>query len=259
MIDPFVIDGPTCLSLSGGRTSAYMLAQVIQQNKRADLGRWLAVCFANTGKERPETLRFVREISEHWEIKIHWIEYRDDSLGFAEVEPRNASDSGEPFAALIAKKQFLPNAVMRFCTSDLKIKPIEVFIQRFYGWGEFDMMVGIRADEPRRVAKMRHLHLPLAIAGVGKPDVLSFWKKQPFDLEADDSNCDLCFLKGLPQLMSNIRKRPETAVWWARQESLRGATFAKDRPSYEQMRANAIAQQDAFGYDEEAIACFCGD
>jgi hypothetical protein len=258
MSDPFKIDGPTCISLSGGRTSAYMLRRVLDSNG-GTLPKETAVCFANTGKEDHRTLLFVEEIARAWRVRVHWVEFRDDSLGFAEVEPRNASEAGEPFAALIGKKKYLPNAVTRFCTSDLKIKPIEAFIRRFYGWGEFDMLVGIRADEPRRVAKMRHLHLPLAIAGVTKQDVLKFWSTQPFDLQADESNCDLCFLKGLPQIMSAIRKKPERAVWWARQEERIGARFAKDRPTYEQMRVNAINQQDAFGYDEEAIACFCGD
>lgn len=257
MNDPFKIDGPTCLSLSGGRTSAYMLRRVLDSN--GGLPKETAVCFANTGKEDHQTLRFVQDIASQWKVPIHWIEYRDNAVGFQEVEPRNASEYGEPFTALITKKHYLPNAVTRFCTSDLKIKPIEAFVRQFYGWGEFDMLVGIRADEPRRVAKMRHLHLPLAIAGVTKQDVLAFWAKQPFDLQADESNCDLCFLKGLPQIMSAIRKRPERAVWWAKREEQIGARFAKDRPTYEQMRQNAINQQDAFGYDEEAISCFCGD
>ncbi len=46
---------------------------------------------------------------------------------------------------------------------------------------------------------------------------------------------------------------------WTKQEEFVGARFSKDRPTYAQMHANALAQQDAFGYDEETIACFCGD
>ena len=256
--DPFKIDGPTCISFSGGRTSAYMLHRVLESN--GGLPDETVVCFANTGKEDSRTLDFVEKCAHSWGVNIWWVEYAENGVGFRNVERSYASENGEPFAALIRKKQFLPNAVMRFCTSDLKIKPINAMLKH-WGWNEYDMVVGIRADEPRRVAKMPHLHKPLAIAGVTKQDVLAFWKRHPFDLKADDSNCDLCFLKGMPQIMSTISKRPEKAVWWAKQEFERGATFAKDRPTYEQMRQHAIAQSDAFGYEdnEEAIACFCGD
>lgn len=255
MTDPFRINGQTCISFSGGRSSAYMLWRVLQSN--SGLPGDAMVCFANTGKEDLRTLNFVNDCAIQWGIKITWLEYRDNSVGFAQVDFNSASRYGEPFEALIKKKKYLPNAVARFCTSDLKIKPIEAYARQ--SWGEFDMMVGIRADEPRRIAKMPHLHKPLAIVGISKRDVLQFWKKQPFDLLADESNCDLCFLKGMPQIMSNIRKQPDRAVWWARQEKAIGATFAKDRPTYEQMRQNAINQQDIFGYDEDVIACFCGD
>jgi len=258
MSDPFKIDVQSCISFSGGRTSAYMLWRILQTHG-GKLPADTAVCFANTGKEDSQTLNFVEECSRQWGVHIWWVEYADSELGFRNVERGYASENGEPFDALIRKKKYLPNAVTRFCTSDLKIRPINAMLKH-WGWGEYEMIVGIRADEPRRVAKMPHLHKPLAIAGISKQDVLTFWKKQPFDLKAEDGNCDLCFNKGLPQIMSSIRKKPEKAVWWARKESEVGATFAKDRPTYAQMRQNALDQTDAFGYDnDEAIACFCGD
>lgn len=258
MNDPFKVDGQACISFSGGRSSAYMLWRILQAHG-GKLPPDAAVCFANTGKEDPRTLDFVWNCGRHWNINIHWLEYADNFAqggdGVRVVDYNSASREGEPFEALIKRKKYLPNAVTRFCTSDLKIKPIETFLRR--SWGEFDMIVGIRADEPRRIAKMPHLHKPLALAGIGKQDVMKFWREQPFDLMAEDGNCDLCFNKALGILMSSIRKTPSKAVWWARQEKTVGATFAKDRPTYEQMQQNALNQQDAFGYD--AIACFCGD
>ena len=258
MNDPFKIDSPTCISFSGGRTSAYMLWRVLQSNG-GKLPKDTAVLFANTGKEDYLTLKFVNDCSRHWNVNIHWVEFNDGSLGFREVfYQQSASEYGQPFAVLIKKKNYLPNAVARFCTSDLKIKPISAWLKH-HGFGETEMMVGIRADEPRRIAKMPHLHKPLAIAGITKQDVFTFWGKQPFDLLADESNCDLCFLKGFHQVNSAIRKKPEKAIWWAHQEKTINATFCKDRPSYEQMRLNAVNQADMHGYEDEAISCFCGD
>ena len=129
-------------------------------------------------------------------------------------------------------------------------------------------MVGVRWDEPHRHAKMRArgFHLPLITAKTTKVHVREFWRHQKFDLALPErdgltnlGNCDLCFLKDFAVIMSNVREKPQRAVWWARQEHRQGATFHKDRPSYERMREFALAQQDFIGHQEEGIACFCGD
>ena len=52
-MNPFLIKEPTCISFSGGRTSAYMLWRVLQSN--GGLPIEAIVCFANTGKEDEAT------------------------------------------------------------------------------------------------------------------------------------------------------------------------------------------------------------
>lgn len=178
--------GTTVVSFSGGRTSAYMLRQVLDNNE--DLSD-LVVTFANTGKEHPATLEFVRECAERWKVPIVWLEFRDNDSGFAVVDYANASRQGEPFEALIRKRKYLPNPVTRFCTIDLKIRIIHKYLRSLGLSTEevpVDMMTGIRADEPRRVVKIRHrkstseskwatMVMPLADAGVGVQDVTDFW------------------------------------------------------------------------------------
>ena len=51
--NPYIITQPTCISFSGGRTSAYMLYKVLEAND--GLPEMAKVCFANTGKEMIET------------------------------------------------------------------------------------------------------------------------------------------------------------------------------------------------------------
>jgi len=280
-MDPFKIDEPTVISFSGGRTSAYMLWRVLQSNN--GLPDQAKAVFCNTGKEDEATLRFVHDSSVNWGIPITWLEYRVAEVPFEVVNFETASRNGEPFSALIKKKNYLPNPVARFCTVDLKILTLERYIKSI-GWAEYENMIGIRADEPRRVAKIRanpsdgrkgvSRFMPLAQVGVQKEDISQFWKSQDFDLGLPNiggvtyhGNCDLCFLKGASQLMSLIAEKPERAVWWAAQEGTisnahikDGGLFRKDRPSYSQMLKYSEQQDDMFATgDEEAIACFCGD
>lgn len=280
MSDPFKIIEPTCISFSGGRTSAYMLWRVLQSNN--GLPDDAVVCFANTGKEDEATLKFVHDCEKHWNVPIVWLEYRDAEESkdrWVEVTYETASRNGEPFEAVIRKKNYLPNPVTRFCTIEMKIRTIANYLFskgmcETRSEGEYMSWVGIRADEPRRAAKIPRDRTPLVTAGVSKEMVGEFWKSQSFDLELPNfngvtyhGNCDLCFLKGSSQTMSLIQEKPERAVWWAKMEALAlalaskpdGARFRKDRPSYAAMMQFAIEQKNMFVGEDESIPCFCGE
>jgi 3'-phosphoadenosine 5'-phosphosulfate sulfotransferase (PAPS reductase)/FAD synthetase len=257
-----------------------MLWRVLQSN--GGLPEDTAVCFANTGKEEEATLRFVDRCSKEWGVPITWVEYRyaeETKDRFAVVDFDTASRNGEPFEALIRSRNYLPNPVSRFCTVELKVRTIHRYLKSI-GWTEWDSMLGIRADEPRRLAKIGNQDYgkheekvaPLGQTGVTKKIVGDFWRSQPFDLELPNmngvtmhGNCDLCFLKGGSQILSLIAEKPERAVWWAKMESLAlssapsGAVFRSDRPSYAQMLKFSQDQIDMFAEDTQGIECFCGD
>lgn len=280
MSDPFKIDSPTCISFSGGRTSAYMLWRVLQSN--GGLPEEAKVCFANTGKEDEATLRFVQDCSENWDVPITWVEYQnaeETKDRFKVVTFETASRNGEPFEAIIRKRNYLPNPVSRFCTVEMKVRAIHRYLKSI-GWTEWESMLGIRADEQRRLAKIGNQDYgkheekiaPLGRAGITKDMVGEFWRNQSFDLGLPNmngvtmhGNCDLCYLKGGSQILSLIQEKPERAVWWAKMEALAlasapsGAKFRTDRPSYAQMLKFSQEQRDMFDPNEESIACFCGD
>lgn len=112
---------------------------------------------------------------------------------------------------------------------------------------EFVSVVGLRADEPRRVSRVlernnavneveraaegEYVYAPLFDQGIAKDDVLAFWANQKWDLEIPAeinlSNCVYCFMKG-PRALRNIaanceskgqgqncRTGPESILWWA--------------------------------------------
>jgi len=256
-----------------------MLWRVLQSNN--GLPDDAKVMFANTGKEDEATLRFVDRCSKEWGVQITWVEYLEGSE-FKLVDFSGASRNGEPFEAVIRQRGgYLPNRVARYCSSEMKTRTMHRYLKSL-GWEEWDTFIGIRADEPRRVAKFRanprpefkgeEVHMPLAIEGVGAMDVGDFWKKSSFDLELPNfngktmhGNCDLCYLKPASQVLSLITEKPERAIWWAKQEAQAeavagtAARFRDDRPSYSEMARYAEQQTDMFDPKEEAIACFCGE
>lgn len=285
MRDPYKIDGPAIISFSGGRTSAYMTRQIMLAHG-GELPNDVHVCFANTGKEMPQTLDFVRDCSEAWNLPITWLEYNDldePQHRWKRVDYETAARNGEPFEAVIRRRKYLPNAVTRFCTIEMKIRPMKLFAQQVLGFEHWDNVIGFRADEPRRLAKLSLPHkepferiAPLAKAGVSKYHVGAWWQQQPFDLQLRNDNgetllgnCDMCFLKGLPQLLSIAQQNPTFPVWWIKQESAvqssglptgDGARFSKDRPSYASILQFSQEQGDWIDYPDDAIECMgCTD
>jgi hypothetical protein len=118
-------EGNVLISFSGGRTSGYMLHQILEEN--GDLPDRVKVTFANTGREMPETLDFVQECSDRWNVKINWIEYsrRSGRVGFDVVNHNSASRNGEPLEEMIRASKYIPNTMRRKCTQETKLLTIK--------------------------------------------------------------------------------------------------------------------------------------
>ena len=283
-MNPYVIDEPACILFSGGRTSAFLLYKVLEAHE-GKLPKDVKVTFANTGKEMPETLDFVQACSDNWGVDIVWLEYAGRSKTQSEgkkivydyryniVDYKTASRNGEPFARVIADVGNLPNPSQRWCSGQLKIRTIKRYLIDQGFETPFLSLVGLRADEPRRAAKLhgkinegQEVWCPMYVAGETKESVGAFWKKQNFDLSlpnnngvTDLGNCDLCFLKSRTKRLSAIRERPELAEWWEEQEKISGDQFDRKGLSYKEMIVIASDQGNLFDFDDPSISCFCGD
>ncbi|MDH7638984.1 phosphoadenosine phosphosulfate reductase domain-containing protein [Sphingomonas oryzagri] len=286
--NPYRIEGPALISFSGGRTSAYMLKQIVDAHGGA-LPSNVHVVFCNTGKEREETLRFVHECGERWGVRIHWLEWRDRRKRtpvddrFEEVGFNSAARKGEPFKALIASKKAVPNAVQRWCTEHLKMQVCADFMEA-QGYASWTNVVGLRADEMRRVAKKVAQNeegklpwqtvMPLMKAGVTKRDVRRFWfgqdtvdltipadlLPQGFDLglEEWEGNCTKCFNKSKALLIWDVRRDPADALDWAAMEDSVGGTFTTEYSFHDLIREAESSPRLPLGDDFTEFDAECG-
>lgn len=268
---------PSVISFSGGRTSGFMLANVLDAHG-GGLPDHIKVVFCNTGLEHPKTLDFVQKCAEEWKIDITWLEYvgRKIEPRYKVTNHKDASRNGEPFGILIDERQYLPNPVARFCTVELKIRLLDRYMKDVYGklFHKHNQLIGLRYDEPRRVANIKKntrrnpALTPMFDARHTLPDVMSFWSKQPFDLDIPQhqGNCQGCFLKSRYRLDLVAKETPEALDWWIEQEKkmigsavARQHTFRKDRPSYENVMKQSRMQLPMFPDFDDTVSCHCTD
>ena len=229
--DPYKIDLPAVVSFSGGRTSGFMLRQIL--NAFGGQPEDLAISFQNTGLEHPKTYDFITQVEDEWDVNIAWLEYlvdTDGKEGFRAVDRDTYQRDGEPFEELIRKKNFLPNPVARTCTGNLKVRTMERYLETLPAFKDgYTHAVGLRHDEPRRVHRVRgergvqDIVCPLFDAEVDKPMVIDWWSRQPFDLDLPHpaaGNCVGCMLKGTRQTEELMTVMPEQFDWWVRAEGI---------------------------------------
>lgn len=280
MSNPYLLDTPAIVNLSGGRSSGYMAYHILQAFGGTLPEGVVIPVFQNTGLEREESLVFVREIAARWSMPVVWVEYRPGG-NFEVVTFETASRNGEPFWALIKDRNYLPNPRARFCTVELKILTCDRYL-RSIGWDHWTSAIGFRADEPSRVAKLANNSLdhedkvvPMAAAGVTKQMVMDFWGRQPFDLglEQHESNCSACFMKKRSEIAAIFRAHPELAAPWVQMEATgvtnldtgtpKPSRFRNDRPSYrvqlEMAQSPTLWDDGPDEPSELAFSCFCSD
>jgi len=265
-MNPYKIEPPFYVSFSGRRTSGFLLRKIIDSHG-GKLPKNGFCLFANTGKEHQATYDFINKIEANW-CEVVWLEYIDQKPNFSVVKSETSSRKGEPFAALIAKKQFLPRPLARFCTQDLKVAVMQKFMKS-QNLTEWETAIGLRHDEPRRVASVRanpkasHVVMPMYEDRISKEMVLDWWKKNNFDLQLPNNdpafgNCDLCFLKGRDRIARVLEHDPKLADWWIEQERLQSHPFNNSRPNYKTMLYQVTVQGKLFeDMNDHTIPCDC--
>ena len=208
-------------TFSGGRTSAFMGQFLKLYKKYKDFDKLYV--FANTGKEKEETLEFINKCDKEWNLGVVGLEAKINKekgkgTDYKVVDYKTASRKGEPFEEML-KSYPMPNNFASNCTRELKDSPIKKYVKSL-GYKEVITAMGIRYDERHRksnTAKQQNIIYPLCDdTRVDSNFIRRWWDTQCFDLELKDyeGNCDLCFKKSLRKRLTLIKQNPNIAEWW---------------------------------------------
>ena len=149
------------VTVSGGRSSA-MMARIIQTNKKYHDFKKIYV-FCNTGMERPETINFLKNIENVWDIPLIKIEgvfsnVMGRGVRYKEVEWDSLDMDGNPFSQSIMHKnkgEFngLPNQEAPYCSEMLKTLPAKKLCDDIFGVNNYIKSIGFRKEDmPKRIS-----------------------------------------------------------------------------------------------------------
>jgi hypothetical protein len=270
----------TVNSLSGGKTSSYMAAHY-----PAAYNVFALVCIEadyckpkdnslvkfvsdKLGKEfvataeSDKTLYVMRDLEQLIGTEIKWV-------------------AGETFESVIRKKKALPNQMWRFCTTEMKMKPIFDFCQQEIG-EIVEMQVGFRYDEKERGERnvnnttfkavvgqsangrnkwkeieWRKLSFPLIDNKVFHHNVIEWANGTALEFPAD-SNCAGCFWKPFQQLRKNWEDEPLKMRWFAQMEEITKRQWKKEQ-TYSAVKNIGLQSDFFFGTGSGCQAGFCTD
>mgnify|MGYP003706662041 FL=1 len=278
----------TVNSLSGGKTSSYIAA-----NYKADYNVFSLVRTSDKKCLFPDE-KIRQEVSDR--LKTEFIGTLEDNMiiyTMLDLEQYIGSKidwvTGKTFDEIIVRKdkKYLPNATIRFCTTEMKLKPI------FNWWRKkinsiVEMRIGYRANEKSRAKTMlsktnkngnlemkaivgkrktqnkwadiqwQKPNFPLINDNIYKDTIENFWTNKPVRF-AYLNNCIGCFHRSPILLKHMSNKHPEKYQWFvdAEKDGYGARTF-KNGVTYEQIR-NSLTQIKLFDDDfNDCDSGYCG-
>ncbi len=279
----------TVNSISGGKTSAYIAA-----NYKADYNVFSLVrtddknCIYPDAKirqlvsdklgtefigtlEDDVIINTILDLEQFIGQEIHWV-------------------TGKTFDDVIirGKKKYLPNVTQRFCTTEMKLKPLFDWWQNNFK-EVVEMRIGFRANEQSRAKTMlskvnengnltfktivgkrktqnkwadiewQKPVFPLIKDNIYKDNVEEYWKDKPVRF-AYMNNCVGCFHRSEVLLKHMSHKHPNKFNWFinAEQETGYNIRTFKNGTNYQQIK-NSFRQIELFDDDfNECDSGYCG-
>lgn len=269
----------TVNSVSGGKTSSYL-----SLNYPADINIFALVRIEDkrcTPKDKSIISYIENKINKEFiataesDLTLYAVRDLEQKLGKEIVWV-----AGETFEQVIKNKKALPNQAWRFCTTEMKMRPIAEYC--IYNIGEIvKMRLGIRYDEMERQdqhntsfkiqngctiknkrkkwkeIEYRVLEYPLLNDKINSFHIWQ-WHKNQSIIFPPDSNCVGCFWKDVQQLRKNFDNEPLKMQWFAEQEMIIKRKFKKEI-TYNQIKGISLQPEFSFGTGSGCRAGACMD
>lgn len=234
-------------SISGGQSSAYIAA-----NYESDYLLFALVCIEDKACT-PKDKKLVQMVSDRIgkefiataedDVILHTILDLEQYLG-----QRIYWVAGETFDYVTDNRRgWLPNKLHRYCTTEMKIRPMYRWVQEEIG-EPVEMQIGFRANEQSRAKRMlercnedgliefkdivgKHSNgnnkwltkpwqkpvFPMIEDKIYRDQIVEFWKDKPVRF-AERNNCVGCFHRNPILLNLMFQKHPEKMDWFQRRE-----------------------------------------
>lgn len=264
-------------SISGGKTSAYLAKHYATDENIFALVR------IEDRNCTPKDKALVQKVSDKIGMEFIATAESDKTLTVMfDLEQLLGREiiwtTGDTFEQVCLKRKALPNLMMRFCTTEMKMKPIFEYCQK--EWGMVKMNIGFRFDELERQnsqntnfktivgqsengrnkwaeIEWRECYYPLIENRIGYFQVYQ-WATTTGLIFPPDSNCVGCFWKDLQQLRKNWDDEPQKMQWFMNMEKKMKRRFKKEM-SYEKVKTIGLQQDFFFGTGVGCQAGFCTD
>lgn len=184
------------MGLSGGKDSAALA--VLLRDQIPDVEYF----FCDTGAELPETYDFLARLESFFGRRIHRLGTGRDFDHWLDVY-----------------RGSLPSPQMRWCTRQMKIKPLEDWISESFGDEPVVSYVAIRADEPHREGYLStkanvEVRYPLREQGIDKEGVMQILQDAGVGLPAyyewrTRSGCFFCFFQRKAEWVGLAERHPD--------------------------------------------------
>ena len=263
-------------SLSGGKTSSYMAVHY-----PADYNVFALVTIDDP-KCSPTDKGLIKKVSD--KIGKEFIATAEDDstlIAMFDLEQLLGKEitwlTGKSFEKTIGN-QFLPNKLIRYCTTEMKIRPIWDWWYKNFNQ-KIKMGIGYRYDEKERAERFttsfkgitgkrgtrnkweelewREGWFPLIDDKIGHYQVYQWSEKSGIKFPKD-SNCVGCFHKPVQQLRKNWDDNTSKLQWFADKEKI-GKGSWKENINYEQIKKIGIQQDFFFGTGSGCEGGFCTD